>query len=147
MAIRFHLPRERPYGCFSNYSGHGFTLDGSWWPTAEHYFQAQKFTDSELIERVRSAPTPGDAKKIGNNRALPIRSDWDQIKDEVMRRAVEAKFAAHRKLRDLLLSTGDEQIVENAPNDPYWGCGPDGKGLNRLGQMLMEVRERLRRRN
>ena len=57
--------------------------------------------------------------------------------------AVRVKFATHPVPRDLLLSTGDALIVENAPMDAYWGCGPDGQGLNRLGQILMRVRAEL----
>lgn len=63
-----------------------------------------------------------------------------------MRRAVLRKFETHRALRDLLLSTGHEEIVENAPGDYYWGCGADGTGKNMLGKILMEVREALRSR-
>jgi predicted NAD-dependent protein-ADP-ribosyltransferase YbiA (DUF1768 family) len=38
-------------------------------------------------------------------------------------------------------------IVENSPFDDYWGCGKDGSGQNKLGQILMEVRELLRHEN
>ena len=63
-----------------------------------------------------------------------------------MRRAVLRKFETHAALRALLLSTGDEEIVENAPGDFYWGCGADGSGRNMLGRILMETREILRAR-
>ena len=36
MTIRFHGADEVPYGCFSNFSPHGFELAGSFWPTVEH---------------------------------------------------------------------------------------------------------------
>lgn len=61
-----------------------------------------------------------------------------------MREAVRAKFRAHADLRAELLATGDEELIENAPGDYYWGCGADGSGKNRLGQILMEVRAELR---
>ena len=61
-----------------------------------------------------------------------------------MRRAVLRKFEVQADLRALLLGTGDEPIVENAPGDYYWGCGADGSGKNMLGIILMEVREILR---
>jgi N-glycosidase YbiA len=61
-----------------------------------------------------------------------------------MRRAVLRKFETHDRLRELLLGTGDEEIVENAPGDAYWGCGADGTGKNMLGKILVEVRETLR---
>jgi hypothetical protein len=56
-------------------------------------------------------------------------------------KAVLRKFETHADIREVLLSTGNELIVENAPGDYYWGCGADGSGKNRLGQILMEVRE------
>jgi len=61
-----------------------------------------------------------------------------------MRRALRAKFETHVDARDLLLSTGDEPLLEASPEDPYWGIGRDETGLNRLGILLMELREELR---
>jgi ribA/ribD-fused uncharacterized protein len=61
-----------------------------------------------------------------------------------MREALWAKFTQHPELRSLLLSTGDETIVEHTENDNYWGDGGDGSGRNRLGVLLMELREKLR---
>ena len=146
MPIYFYVPGEEPYGCFSNFSPHGVELDGAWWPTAEHYFQAQKFAGTEHAERVRRARTPKDAANLGRDRSLPLRPDWEEVKDDVMRRAVLKKFETHAGLRALLLSTGDEEIVENAPGDYYWGCGQDGTGRNMLGKILAETREILRAR-
>jgi ribA/ribD-fused uncharacterized protein len=146
MPIRFYSTREQPYGCFSNFSPHGFELDGKWWPTSEHYFQAQKFAGTEHEAAVRTATSPMVAARMGRSRRRPLRRDWDRAKDAVMRRGVLRKFETHANLRAILLATGDELIVENAPRDAYWGCGADGTGQNRLGQILMEVRESLRRR-
>lgn len=133
-----------PHGCFSNFSRHGFELDETYWPTSEHYFQAQKFAGTEHVEAVRRAPTPKEAAAMGRDRALPLRPDWEQVKDDVMRRAVRRKLETHPALRQVLLATGDEPIVENAPKDWYWGCGKDGTGKNMLGRILMEVRTALR---
>ena len=144
MPIYFYSDREQPYGCFSNFSKHGFLLDGQWWPTSEHYFQAQKFAGTEHAEAVRLAPAPMAAANMGRERNRPLRADWEQTKDDVMRRALRAKFEAHDDLRALLLTTGDEEIVENAPGDFYWGCGKDGTGKNMLGKLLMELRDTLR---
>jgi ribA/ribD-fused uncharacterized protein len=87
---------------------------------------------------------PKDVAKMGRNRQHPLRSDWEQVKDEIMQRAVLCKFQTHAEIRQLLLGTGDELIVENSPVDYYWGCGADGSGQNKLGQILMIVRETLR---
>ncbi|MBW4522624.1 MAG: NADAR family protein [Scytolyngbya sp. HA4215-MV1] len=147
MTIYFYVEREVPYGCFSNFSPHGFMLDELYWATSEHYFQAQKFVGTPHLEKVRQMRSPKDAANMGRNRALPLRSDWEQVKDEVMRKAVLQKFKTHADIREILLATGDEALVENAPGDYYWGCGKEGTGQNKLGQILVEVRAILRNDN
>jgi N-glycosidase YbiA len=146
VTIYFYSAREKPYGSFSNFSPHGFELDGVWWPTSEHYFQAQKFAGTPYVDRVRLAPTPMKAAEMGRDRRLPLRPDWEQVKDDVMRQAVRRKFETHADIREILLSTGNDRIVENAARDYYWGCGADGSGQNKLGLILMEVRDALRSR-
>ena len=145
MPIYFYKTSE-PYGCFSNFSAHGLELDGVYWPTSEHYFQAQKFVGTPHVEAIRKAKTPKQAAEMGRDRERPLRADWEQVKDDVMRRAVLRKFESSPEIRDVLLSTGDETIVENAPGDFYWGCGKDGTGKNMLGNILMETRTVLRSR-
>lgn len=143
MAIYFYNVNE-PYGCFSNFSPHGFELGGQYWRTSEHYFQAQKFAGTEHEELIRLKASPMIAARMGRSRSRPLRPDWEQVKDDVMRAAVLAKFQAHADLRQLLLDTGDEELVERTTGDYYWGCGSKGTGMNRLGRILMEVRETLR---
>ncbi|WP_437639327.1 NADAR family protein [Sorangium sp. So ce854] len=143
MVLWFHVPQDE-YGCFSSFSRHGFEVDGRYWPTAEHYFQAQKFAGTEHEERIRRAATPKLAKEMGRDRRLPLRPDWESVKDDVMRRAVLRKFETHADIRAILLATGDEEIVERSPSDYYWGCGADGDGMNMLGKILMETRALLR---
>ena len=146
MTIYFYTTRDKDYGSFSNFSRHGFELDGQWWPTSEHYFQAQKFvtTDRPWFDKIREVKTPKDAAKMGRSREHPLRQDWEKVKDDIMQRAVLCKFQTHSEIREILLTTGDEDIVENAPGDYYWGCGKDGSGQNKLGEILMTVREILR---
>jgi N-glycosidase YbiA len=143
MTIYFYSSRETPYGVFSNFSRHGIDLDGAWWPTVEHYFQAQKFAGTPYAETIRAAHAPKQAAELGRSRKVPLRDDWEKIKDTVMLKAVQRKFELHAELRVLLLATGEEELVENAPGDYYWGCGADGSGKNMLGQTLMLVRAAL----
>jgi len=140
MTIYFYTVREQ-YGCFSNFSPHGFELDSLYWPTSEHYFQAQKFVGTFHLEKIRLVNNPKDAAKMGRERSRPLRQDWEQVKDDIMRNAVLRKFETHADIRGILLSTDTEEIVENSPIDFYWGCGSDGSGKNMLGLILMEVRE------
>jgi ribA/ribD-fused uncharacterized protein len=132
------------YGCFSNFSRHSVFLKGKRWPTSEHYFQAQKFVGTEHEEAVRLAKTPGESARVGRDRKRPLRRDWESVKDGVMLEVVRAKFTQHEDLKATLLGTGDAKLVEHTEKDSYWGDGGDGSGKNRLGQILMKVREELR---
>ncbi|MFC7440673.1 NADAR family protein [Laceyella putida] len=145
MAITFYRVKEA-YGCFSNFSAHPIQLDGKEWPTTEHYFQAQKFvtTAPEYAEKIRLASSPMTAAQLGRSRKMPLRKDWESIKDDVMRKAVYTKFKSHPEIQSVLLDTGEEEIVELTTTDTYWGVGSQGTGKNMLGIILMEVRTRLR---
>jgi N-glycosidase YbiA len=143
MTVYFYTP-DQPYGDFSNFSRHGVEMDGLWWPTVEHYFQAQKFPDLAYREKIRSVSLPKRAAELGRDRKVPIRPDWEEVKVGIMTAAVLKKFQTHAGPRDLLLSTGEDDIVENAPGDYFWGGGQDGSGLNHLGRILMDVRRQLR---
>jgi hypothetical protein len=143
-AIYFYRERDEPYGSFSNYSRHSFDIDGVVWATVEHYFQAQKFLGTAHEDAVRLAKTPHIAKMMGNDRAHPLRDDWQTVKDDIMRLAVRRKFEAHADIREILLSTGDLPIVEDSPYDYYWGCGAERTGRNMLRNILVETRSILR---
>jgi ribA/ribD-fused uncharacterized protein len=143
MAIKFYRTKE-PYGCFANFSRHAIELDGFHWPTTEHYFQAQKFVGTEYYDKVRLAETPRVAADLGRNRSFPLRKDWEQVKDDVMRKAVLKKVETYKDIMLMLLNTGDEEIIEDSPVDYYWGCGSEGTGKNMLGKILMEIREKMK---
>ena len=49
MTIYFYRTNES-YGELSNFSRHGFDLDGLYWPTVEHYYQAPKFIGTPLFD-------------------------------------------------------------------------------------------------
>lgn len=133
-----------PFGEFSNFAAYPIKLKGKIWPTSEHYFQAMKFLNARHQEAIRDVKSPMIAARMGRDRKRPLRRDWESAKDSVMRDAVLAKFTQHESLRALLLSTGDATLVEHTTNDSYWGDGGDGSGRNRLGGILMSVREQLR---
>lgn len=148
MTIYFYKVSD-PYGCFSNFSLHPIQMEGLPWQTVEHYYQAQKFVGTEnecLVQCIRDAQTPMDAAKIGRDRTLKLRSDWEQVKQQVMWQGVLTKFMTHPDIQDILLSTGEELIVEDSPTDYYWGCGEDKTGQNQLGKILMKVRSEIRQR-
>lgn len=142
--IRFYETSDE-YGCFSNFSPHPIRLKGKTWPTSEHYFQAQKFAGTPLEEDIRKTKKVSIVFRKGrkNKKHKPVRG-WDNKRDQVMREALRAKFTQHADLRAILLGTGERKIVEHTERDSYWGDGGNGTGKNRLGQLLMELREHLR---
>ena len=125
--------------------GYGFwTVEGvpplrRWWPTAEHYLQAQKFLDFEVQEKIRLDLDPGIAKHLGRT-CGPLRADWDEIKRSCLRKALYEKFWAHSEARDLLKSIPRE-IVFGSTVDAYYGIGSDGCGQNILGKELQNLQE------
>lgn len=144
-AIRFFTKNDEFFE-LSNFYPQGFEEDGKYWPSVEHYFQAQKFAGkehAEYRERIRRSHSPKQAKSLGQSRKLPLRPDWERVKEDIMLHALRRKFA-HPKLKALLLGTGKRPLEENSPYDRYWGVGRDGGGRNRLGQLLMQVRDEIR---
>ena len=103
-----------------------------------------KFSSKLEQEKIRKANSPMIAARLGRDRRKKLRRDWETVKLKVMREAVLAKFTQHLDLQELLLSTGDAKIIEHTANDSFWGDGGDGNGRNMLGQILMEVRNKLR---
>lgn len=129
------------YGEFSNFALFPITINEVIWPSSEHYYQAQKFFDLNLQEKVRAAETPYLAAQIGRDPQLPMREDWDEVKDGVMLIALHAKFGQYKVLQDLLLSTNNTHIYEHTKNDCYWADCGDRTGKNMLGQQLMLIRD------
>ena len=143
--IRFYN-RDDPYYEFTNFYLAPIDLDGKTWPTTEHYFQAQKFIGTSFPEVIRNFERPRQAFDLSRNPTVSRwrRNDWEDIKIDIMRKALLAKFTQHKHLRQLLLRTGDNMLIEHTPYDKFWGDGGDGTGDNHLGLLLMEIRHDLK---
>ena len=114
--------------------------------TAEHAFQSSKAIDPRDAATIRTAATPLQAKRLG--RRVKIRPDWDDIRIDVMREIVTAKFERHADLHVSLIQTGDAVLIEgNHWGDNFWGVPQGGRGQNQLGKILMDVRARLQQRD
>lgn len=112
--------------------------DGTLWPTAEHAFQAMKTLDPAEREKIRLAPTPGKAKRLG--RKVTMREDWEQVKVQVMDDVLFLKFTQNLTLQQKLIATGNQELIEgNNWNDKFWGVCDD-EGHNILGLLLMRLR-------
>jgi len=131
------------YRFLSNFYDSPIMYFGATYATVEHAFQAAKTLDEVERKEVREQPTPGKAKRAGGK--VTLRDDWEERKVMIMRGLVLQKFANYPKLRKKILETGDAELIEgNTWNDTFWGVC-DGVGENRLGKILMSVREGLAR--
>lgn len=137
--------KSSKYRVFSNFEPCTIRYGGLIYPSVEAAFQAQKTLDeNERLEFTRL--TASQAKKKG--RTLKLRDDWEDVKVQVMYDLCLEKFRYESELKDLLLETGDEEIVENttAWHDNIWGNCDCLKcsgiiGQNLLGKVLMRVRD------
>ena len=141
--IKFYRVNDA-YGYLSNFAPYPFEINGLIWSTLEHYFQAQKFLDKAIQEKIRRLKSPMDAALEGRNRENPLRSDWEVVRDDIMRLAVFEKFRQNPAIRRELLATGHATLIEHTKNDNYWADNGDGTGKNMLGIILMETRKRLK---
>ena len=120
-----------------------FTLDGKEWPSVEHYYQAMKFpTLPEFQEEIRLLPTATAAAKLGKTKdpAKPIRADWKEQREQIMAKAINAKFDQNPALQKLLFSTYPRPLVFADANDAFWGYGRTKMGTNKLGALLVQYR-------
>lgn len=144
------------YDYLSNFYQVPITLDGTIWPTTEHYFQAMKTIDPAQRELIRTAPRANIAKAMGGRAGyklpngswfkIELRPDWEAIKVAVMTKAVGAKFYQYPVLSRRLVETYPFELIEgNHWHDNTWGdcsCSRciSTPGLNLLGLILMKIR-------
>ena len=132
---------NKRYFFLSNFYERPVEFEGKTYGSNEAAFQAQKAPSYK--NRFIVLP-PNEAKALG--RALPLRKDWEKVKDDIMYRICLAKFTQNPDLAKRLLDTGDEILEEgNTWHDTYWGVDlKTGEGKNVLGSILMRVRNELR---
>lgn len=144
------------YSFLSNFFPCEIDHDGIIYPSVEHYYVAMKCNNDQMIdgryytcadfrELISKVESPGKVKLIG--KSIKIRSNWDDIKLDIMKRGVENKFKI-QELSKLLIATGNQPLVEgNWWHDNFYGqCTCEkcsGKGRNKLGKLLMQIRSEL----
>jgi ribA/ribD-fused uncharacterized protein len=145
---------DREYRFLSNFGAGGATMYAIEFPTIEHAFAAAKIDPKDprhttdpyaQMREIAALPTPGLAKRAG--RKALMRTDWDEVKPQLVLELVRRKFA-DPELAKKLLATGDRPLYEgNTWGDRIWGVVEnDGflEGRNLLGEILMTVRAELR---
>ena len=144
--ILFYRPTE-PYFELSNFylCEQNSSMLGRKSICLENLYQAIKFHPEhpELVEMMINVKTPEIAFKLSKKYDSFIRKDWRDINVAAMKQLLRDKFSGNEDLKKLLLGTGNSILVENSPRDDFWGCGKNGDGKNKLGELLMEIRAEL----
>jgi ribA/ribD-fused uncharacterized protein len=129
------------YRFLSNFYPVCVMLDGDWYPTVEHAYQAAKTNNISERINILNCKSPGDAKRVG--KTVNKTSTFDTMKVTIMRALLVQKFR-NPCLRKALFETGSKQLIEgNSWGDTFWGVC-NNKGENILGKLLMEIRITIR---
>ncbi len=156
--IVFFFSKEPENKEFSSFYDTTFKLDDVEYKSAEHAFQAIKaktFGDDEHFAKILKAKSAQSAKSFGKKVEKFEDSVWNEKKEDVMRNILRAKFSQNPDIRKKLLDTADKILAEANPRDTFWGIGTSAstaiaknpskwKGQNKLGKLLMELREELK---
>jgi ribA/ribD-fused uncharacterized protein len=143
--------------CLSQWYPSRFRVRGVDYATAEHFMMAEKarlFEDGDAHHAILATQTPAEAKALGRTVRGFDGARWDALRCEVVLEGNLAKFEQAPALRAFLLGTGEDVLVEASPHDRIWGIGLSEddprardpfawRGLNLLGFVLMNARERL----
>lgn len=130
------------YAFLSNFYPATVEYGGIKYQNSEAAYQAQKTIDDTVMRRFATL-SPEAAKRMG--RSIQLRPDWEQVKDDIMLNVCRCKFRQHPDLARELVETGNEELIEgNTWDDTCWGVC-NGVGENRLGKILMRIRDELRK--
>lgn len=143
---------KEPFGWLGNMAPYPLPYRGQVWPTAEALFQALRFDDAEVREKIRTQRSPMAAKFVARNKDLkPLMAVVPRSERDIenMRAVLRLKFTHYPKLRRCLKATHPHDIVEDCSkrSDTFWGArlvGDEWYGENTLGNLLMDLRDQLR---
>ena len=100
-----------------NFSHDSFELDGKTWVSSEQYYQAAKYNDDKYIETIRAERDGMRCWVLGQTRKYPKRSDWEEVKVDIMYSANVAKFNQNAEcLKELITTKGPIK----AKGDDFW---------------------------
>ncbi|MDU3181734.1 MAG: NADAR family protein [Lachnospiraceae bacterium] len=132
---------ENEYAFLSNAFKTPIEFRNHLYSNAEAAFQSLKTIDESAIPQFFTTLDAHEAKMLG--RKLPLRFDWEEVKEDIMYDVCRCKFVQNLGLRQKLLDTGDAVLEQKTSNDTFWGT-VNGKGENKLGKILMKIRNELR---
>jgi ribA/ribD-fused uncharacterized protein len=134
-----------------------FELDGVTYVTAEQFMMASKarlFGDAGALEAILAEADPASCKKLGRQVRDYDEVRWAAARFDLVTRGNVAKFGQDVRLRQYLVDTGEDILVEASPRDCIWGIGlgrdserardpRTWRGKNLLGFALVRARATL----
>lgn len=142
-AYRFsRFDTEHPLSTCSPYP---IVLEEKNWLTCEHYFQAKSVRSSSLSQKIDTAPTGLEAFELAKPWYHWKIKDWKKLRRVLMTRALYTKVQMYEEVREELLRSDNELIIETSLYDYYWGVGRDQRGENQLGKIWMDIREKIKK--
>ena len=127
--------------CLDNFSPHSIVYNGQKYPTAEHLYQALKFDNPKIVAEIIDANSPLQAKIIASKYKQQRINNWSETKVQTMKKVLNLKLYQHPEIQDYLKSTNESELIENNPEDDFWGIG-DGNGQNMIGKIWMEIKSK-----
>lgn len=143
--IVFRKTREI-YGGLSNMAaGYPVCVNGIDIRTIEALYQACRYPSfPEIQKKIIKQKSPMTAKMVGKPYRKSTRSDWNNVRVNIMRWCLRIKLSQNwNNFGELLRSTDDKAIVEESYKDQFWGAKSFEDtlvGINALGRLLMELR-------
>lgn len=138
------------YLWLSNFSVCRIEYGGYVYKSVQSAYKAQKFEGTLLqkdrIKKIYTKIQANQAKVLGT--ILPARSDWEEVRIDIMKELLRIKFNQF-PFKEQLLETGDEELIQgNYWHDITFGkcyCQEHkGEGQNILGKLIMQIREQLK---
>jgi ribA/ribD-fused uncharacterized protein len=128
----------------NNFGFSHFEPDFKLYKSSEHLYQALKSQNLEYQEIIRNLNNPKDTKKMADKligSKYKLRKNWDVLKIDVMKIALNLKFSQNPHLFEKLQQICGHIEEKNSWEDRFWGTYK-GEGLNKLGILLMQIRDK-----
>jgi N-glycosidase YbiA len=134
---------------FSGYSAHAVEYEGILYPTVEHAYHCQRYSDAAITNEILTARSPRKAWEISQKYKAQQRADFSDRKAHIMEELNRAKMLQHEDIQRALIESNDMPIIKHiftgSPADGFWDDGVDGAGRNEMGKIWMRLREELKR--
>ena len=133
---------ETRWTYLSPFSAHEVEVRGVVYKTAEHAYQALRMKEAARGEiAISTSPLEAWRRAQAAKGQDMVNDSVDKL--ELMEEIFRAKLAQHADVCEVLIETGDAELLKVYDTDYYWGTGADGSGENQMGKLWMKLRAEL----